>query len=119
MSFLLCEATRNDGVAGHRLYAQALCRPAKKGAGKAKTELLHFPLGDGVTDAFSSVRRHQSIDRASVTDAAQPRELVSVSLGHRPEACQSISVPLGPSVRDIRTQPTPKHTKKTQKTRKP
>ena len=58
MSFLLCEATRNDGVAGHRLYAQALCRPAKKGAGKAKTELLHFPLGDGVTDAFSSVRRH-------------------------------------------------------------
>lgn len=54
----VCEATRNDGVAGRRLYAQALCRPAKKGAGKAKTELLHFPCGDGITDAFSSVNRH-------------------------------------------------------------
>ena len=53
-----CEASRNDGVAGKRIYAQALCRPAKKGAGKAKTELLHFPLGDGITDAFSSIRRH-------------------------------------------------------------
>ena len=52
------EAARNDGVAGRRVYAQALCRPAKKGAGKSKSELLHFPIGDGVTDAFSSIRRH-------------------------------------------------------------
>ena len=38
-----------------RRYGQCLVRPAKKGPDQGKSELLIFPEGDGLTDAFSSI----------------------------------------------------------------
>ena len=65
-------------------YATILVRPAKKGAHKAKCELVHFPEGDGVTDAFSSIHRHLNARRAAARAELSPDDPLFVHQDGRP-----------------------------------
>jgi len=65
-------------------YATILVRPAKKGGNKPKCELVHFPEGDGISDAYSSIRRHLAAREAAAGKPLSPDEPLFVHANGQP-----------------------------------
>ena len=65
-------------------YATILVRPAKKRGNRPKGELVHYPEGDGVTDAFSSIHRHLAARRTAASAEPSPDEPLFVHRDGRP-----------------------------------